>query len=284
MIKDSYGNSVKIPAGFKIASDSGNNVTEGVVIEDVEAGNNYTKGNQYVWVPVGNVRTNTSGSTKTITLGRYDFESNVAGDLKQSADDYTNVVTINEYFQELITTDYNNNSKNLGDFIKKSKEAGGYYIGRFEGGRIDENLSIFNIKKDQTVLNAWGQTTELAKNIYNNINFESDLVNSYAWDTAIIFIQTFSGDSDYSQQGSFQTTLTTTGNAHDSNNNYDVRCNIYDMAGNVYEWSTETSIFSHYNCVTRGDCYYGGRTAGTRDSEDGGNGFASVGFRSILYL
>ena len=36
--------------------------------------------------------------------------------------------------------------------------------------------------------------------MYSSSNFESDLINSYAWDTAIVFIQEFSGDTDYSRQ------------------------------------------------------------------------------------
>ena len=44
-IKDSTGKPVKVPGGFKIASDSADNVNDGVVIED-------GRGNQFVWIPV----------------------------------------------------------------------------------------------------------------------------------------------------------------------------------------------------------------------------------------
>ena len=64
-----------MPEGFKIASDSGVNVTEGIVIEDNDIiegiGNN--RGNQYVWVPVGNGIKKAGGSTVDITLERYTF-------------------------------------------------------------------------------------------------------------------------------------------------------------------------------------------------------------------
>ena len=54
-VKDSDGNIIKVPQGFKIASDSGKNVTEGIVIEDndIIEGIGNGRGNQYVWVPVG---------------------------------------------------------------------------------------------------------------------------------------------------------------------------------------------------------------------------------------
>ena len=47
-IYDKYKNPVKVPEGFKLAADSGTDVTQGIVIEDAEAGDEDTKGNQYV--------------------------------------------------------------------------------------------------------------------------------------------------------------------------------------------------------------------------------------------
>ena len=140
VIYDKYENPVKVPEGFKLASDSGKTVLEGVVIEDVEAGDETSKGNQYVWVSVGNVKTNTSGDAKKINLGRYEFETNTEGVIEQSADNYTSTVTINSYYQELVSSSYGNTvAKNLGDFITKAKNAGGYYIGRYEAGKVIGN-------------------------------------------------------------------------------------------------------------------------------------------------
>ena len=69
-IKDEYGNNIKVPAGFKLAEDSGETVLEGIVIEDVEAGDSISKGNQYVWVPVGEkIYINEQKDSKGIELG-----------------------------------------------------------------------------------------------------------------------------------------------------------------------------------------------------------------------
>ena len=124
----------------------------------------------------------------------------------------------------------------------------------------------------------------LSRNLYSsNSNFESDLINSYAWDTAVVFIQTFSGDADYSKQSRLQDELTTTGNAND-NNNYDVRCNIYDMAGNVREWFTETCTDDTFPCTLRGgqdaDIY---NNVSYRDATDN-HPESNLSFRPILYL
>ena len=54
---DDYGNNVKVPAGFKISEDSATSVTGGVVIEDVSAGDENTKGSQFVWITGGGKKT-----------------------------------------------------------------------------------------------------------------------------------------------------------------------------------------------------------------------------------
>ena len=73
-IYDEYKNPVKVPAGFKLAEDSGTDVTKGILIEDSEAGDINTEGNQYVWVPIGDVKYNTNGDIKTINFGRHSFD------------------------------------------------------------------------------------------------------------------------------------------------------------------------------------------------------------------
>ena len=61
-VYDSNGNKVVVPQGFKISADSGKNVTEGIIIEDndVISGIGNNKGNQYVWIPVSNIKGNNS--------------------------------------------------------------------------------------------------------------------------------------------------------------------------------------------------------------------------------
>ena len=112
-LKDSDENLIKVPEGFKIASDSGINVTEGIIIEDNDIingiGNN--RGNQYVWIPVGEGIKKSDKTSVDITLGRYTFADGTndkAGDgttvlakgtpiLKQSAENYADEVEIENY-------------------------------------------------------------------------------------------------------------------------------------------------------------------------------------------
>ncbi len=51
-VKDSLGNQVVVPAGFKVVNKDAN-VTDGIVVEDVS--HSATAGSQFVWIPVGEV-------------------------------------------------------------------------------------------------------------------------------------------------------------------------------------------------------------------------------------
>ena len=179
----------------------------------------------------------------------------------------------------------NATAKNLKEFVEKSIENGGYYIGRYEAGDIGTTNQITcksgvypytRIKEPEASL--------LCQEMYNNGMFESDLINSYAWDTAIVFIQTFSGDMDYSRQkGTVDVNLEKCGERMIVNNEsgaseIDVRCNIYDMAGNTYEYTTETLTYQSLSSVTRGGDYAGFRYRGPSIYE-----YKCTSFRPILY-
>ena len=69
-VKDSLGNQVVVPAGFKVINPT-ENVTNGIVVEDVS--HSATAGSQFVWIPVGEVVKDSDGNKETITLGRYVF-------------------------------------------------------------------------------------------------------------------------------------------------------------------------------------------------------------------
>ena len=166
---------------------------------------------------------------------------------------------------------------------------GGYYIGRYEASdslatqnRIasSSKTNPMSIKKDGFVYNRMTQlqVASLSRNMYANINFESDLINSYAWDTAIVFIQTF-GQSNYSNQTRLSSSLSKTGMVGDE------QLNINDMAGNIYEWTTETSNNLGIPSVYRGGSYYSSsNNTNNRSSGSLSDSFENIGFRPLLYI
>ena len=280
-LEDTYGNQVTIPKGFKIASDSATDVTGGIVIED--ATYTKTKGSQFVWIPVGtgeNAIKKANNGTVKIKLSRYTFEED--GTPIDQEDN-----SINSDYQELATSNYGNaTAKDIEKFKTSANSNHGYYIGRYEAGVVDYNSSVStsnsnnkidwtgytgdNIKlvckKEQQVWNyvTQNKASELSRDMYKSeAKVTSDLINSYAWDTAIVFIQkcgTESNSSTYSdtvgQSSTSASAPQITGtNILNATKKVDKQCNIFDMAGNCREWTTETCSHSVGPCVYRGGCY-----------------------------
>ena len=277
-LKDVKNNKIVIPAGFKVTNDT-TNVAEGIVIEDATSG--ATAGSQFVWVPVGKI-TKADGTKTEIKLNRYTF----ARDGKPTE---KNEDVISGLYQELATSDKGNTvAKNITNFKNSVKENGGYYIGRYEARttteRNDKGNALTQITEKGTdqVYNyvTQQQAAERAQGMYTNNNFTSDLMNSYAWDTAITFIQKCTDKTNYANQTSLNRSLSQTGTTNDN------PCNIFDMASNVGEWTTETSSDSRYPCVDRGG-YYGSSDFYTSDRYDviaTSSSVFSIGFRPLLYL
>ena len=302
---DTYGNKITIPKGFKVlahgteagsatytySGDTIPAVQDGIVIE------NGTDGNQFVWVPVGTIKNksdDSKGATSTITLGRYEFDSNT-GALKSntpaqvaSVENYTKAVTISDGYQELSTfragntatdsTAQNATARNLEEFISTTLANGGYYIARFEASGTASKITS---KYNQTLLTKITQpnAAKAAREMYGEVKendeliYASDLVNSYAWDTAIIFIQTYSTETDASSYAS-KNKSASFANTGINNDKY---CNIWDMSGNGNEWTTESytrSFGSSFKpCVFRGGWY----------GKDNGKAFLYTSFRNSSY-
>ena len=316
-VEDAYGNKITIPKGFKVVAHgtvagsatytySGDNiptVQDGIVIE------NGTDKNQFVWVPVGTIK-NKDNTTNTITLGRYsDFtEKNGVYTPTQvaSVENCTQEVVINTIYKELSvfregnskkgSTAENATARDLKTFISTTLANGGYYIARFEAsGDTSKIASKYNqtVLANVTQLNA----AKLAREMYGEVKendeliYASDLVNSYAWDTAIIFIQTYSGKTDYASYNESKTTKSFTA----TGKNNDKYCNIWDMSGNAGEWTTEYGLDpddSDYGpCVLRAGYYIAETDMATGSTSDRLIAFCTTsssrgcyGLRPLLYV
>ena len=297
---------MKIPKGFKIADDSATDVTGGIVIEDATYTN--TIGSQFVWIPVGtgeNAIKKANNETVEIELGRYDFTKNSDGTITTSecSGDFTEdtIASHNSSYGNAIARD-------IETFKTSANSNHGYYIGRYEAGitgyeGFDEDNRNWTGTNIQVVCKAgqevWNYITqpkasEVSRNMYGSESkVTSDLINSYAWDTAILFIQkcgTESNSSTYSRTIGYSSTSTSAPQATGTNilnetKKVDKQCNIFDMAGNCWEWTTETYSYSYGPCVGRGGNYYGSYSyTSNRSISDASYADSNLSFRPLLYL
>ncbi len=257
VITDDLDNPVIVPGGFNIAEDSGTKVEEGIVIED-------SNDNQFVWIPLGEYNVSTTiNSTGKLTneLSRRTFTD--SGSTLVSGDD-----AIEEYYYG--EGNENSVAKDQIDAFKTSATNNkGFYIGRYEAGTETERIAetdpltmpLVQANKYPYIYVTRDEAKQQAETMYSGNEFvTSELISSYAWDTALNFIcQTneegyllaTTTDSKYGNIGTNSRTKTGEYEA----DNYS---NIHDLLGNWWEWTTE---YSSYNipdvggdCVGRGGC------------------------------
>lgn len=269
------------------------------------------RGNQFVWVPASNLGADesnqiikTDGTKVQIILGRYSFADDGSETLVQKAENYIEETLVPNYFKELTIARISNGisglngnnttAKDLKGFIDSVEQNGGYYIARYEASYRDGTKPYSKVSltattsSTQTDGKLWNNITqvkaaEVSRVMYRNLNFTTDLINSYAWDTAISYIQKCSENTNYSKQNPISTSIVNTGK------NGDEVCKIHDMASNMLEWTTEYSTFKNssyaYPCVYRGGIYgVDVSTAGGRIDNITSYASENVSFRVMLYM
>jgi len=298
---------VKIPTGFYYV---GGTKASGIVISDNKNDKNKYRnqkvvgtdllGNQYVWIPC-----TTDSSSSDLQYARTEWGVEVDGDDNSRAiKDELTLTDASVTYSDADTANGINAdvSKEIVAQIKAEKASvakyGGYYIGRYEVGKNGDTAVV---KYGQTPYAeiTWSTAYGLAKKIITNSEANSYLCSSYAWDTAVNFIQNNSTAKNYSTSiegfnGNWkpQEVKDTSGNvikpagiSQQLNTGLTTQfCNIFDMGGNEAEFTTELNPGTSETVVLRGGGYSNGGPAGHR--WDGNSGYADViyGFRATLFL
>ena len=302
--KFSYDNPV-IPVGFRTSNEGaswslsadGTYVTgwnDGLVIEDAETG-----GNQFVWVPV-------DGTNVT-----YDYHYNVGSQGSTSAEQSLPIGVSSEETQ--ITT--------YKGFYIARYEAGIPSDGKLEK-TTSRNVDGTPVsKKNQVPWNyiSWSKAKENAQNMYKlantNNHVQSTLITDRMWETTMQWLEdelssveiqsdskswgnyydaAVTGITEYSTNGGVTWTSKTDNNAKETstrwllktgNTDYTSRKNIYDLAGNLWEW-TNAKYNSTSAYVTRGGSYYnyGATYPAAYRSGDSDTGEYGIGFRIGLFV
>ena len=292
IFKDVNGEQVPIPEGYIVSENSDENiVNKGLVISD-------SRGNEYVWISC----TVDSSSNK---LQYKRTEWGVEKDGTDNSRAIKDELTLKDIDVTYSKTDTDNGineeiSKEIVAQINAEKESikkyGGYYIGRYEVGK-DNKTAVIKAEQEPYVNIKWSKAYELAKGIGGGEGATTYLCSSYSWDTAINFIQNTTGKNyatsiiGFNGNWKSQEVKDSSGKVIKPVNTAQrlntglttALCNIYDMGGNVGEFTTELNPGTSETVVLRGGVYDNFVPAGYR--WDGNSGALSVyGFRATLFL
>ena len=299
---------VKIPTGFYYV---GGTKTSGIVISDnVNDKDKYKNkavvgtdllGNQYVWIPC-----TTDSTSSKLQYARTEWGVEVDGaDNSRAIKDELTLTDSSVTYSDADTANGINAdvSKEIVAQIKAEKTSvakyGGYYIGRYEVGKNGDTAVV---KYNQTPYASitWSTAYGLAKQIITNSEATSYLCSSYAWDTAVNFIQNNSTAKNYATSiegfnGNWNpqavkdpsgNVIKPAGTSQQLNTGLTTQfCNIFDMGGNEAEFTTELNPGTSETVVLRGGSYdYGRSPAGYRWDDGSGGAVILYGFRATLFL
>ena len=293
-----YFDGVKIPEGFYYV---GGTKDEGLVISNVQGDDleNSKQGNQFVWVPVENFD---------------DFKREHFGTEAQkwwTGTFVTDGLSANNMYEQV--SDGIMEDTEVEKMYKSVKQYKGFYVARYEAGTTESSGTGTRgevvSKKGANVYNniGWsdsndmtdetGGAVEVARGMYNEEKGDSvtsTLIYGVQWDaimrwmqdvpnqTGGKYVQDSTGMGWYNDNASGNATHRTGIDVDGGKNKVK---NIYDLAGNVYEWTMES--YGADDRVYRGGNYnYSGsdHPASYRDGHGPSRSNSGFGFRVALYL
>ena len=288
---------VPVPKGYTASTVAGEkSVSSGFVIKEGSNGGATSGINEFVWVPVSNISDIYDSANNAGQL--WDFSGTTSTKriyptTKNSGNREPDVVTkASEGSDSTSGTQYDAVSTNLQqagmsstatastfktqlqnefkEMIKSVKTYGGFYIGRYETGNISQTKAV--VQKNNTDIGSqtWYTQYKLCKTIKANENVATSMLWGCQWDATMRWMQTSSNSevanfpTNSEGKGNYRGTQGSTDKAipTGSNPNYAVN-NIYDMAGNVFDWTIEANI-TFYRVVRGGHYDY---TAGCPASD-----------------
>ena len=197
--------------------------------------------------------------------------------------------------------------KEFNNMVASVEKYGGFYIGRYETGNINQDTPV--IQKGNTNISSqtWYNMYKRCKNIKGaNTNVETGMIWGNQWDRTLMWLietgsktkEQIADDSTswgnyynatFEYVNSSGSTVTKNENSGTKiptgNTEYTKANNIYDLAGNVYDWTMEASSIDSRVC-RGGYCSSNGDSnpAVYRTNISPTGSSSSCGFRSALYI
>ena len=285
----------------------GTDLSNGLVIKD-------KSGNEYVWIEVPKTAEVYPTAGLKITNFTVDEYTAIERDLHTYTNYYRNGTSFtDEYPSDKVKAgtglDSDAYTALKQKMLKSVYENGGFWIGRYEAGITknrtskDEEITAAPLSKAGTVENAvypytyvtCSQAQTIASKLSTEKSYTSSLMFGVQWDLVLKHIETKEvekGTALATIQSALRSNSSSWGNYNSSNVKQSgssetyKKMNIYDLAGNVNEWTLEYTANTYVPCACRGGCYnFGGsdNPASSRSDNITTNSNISIGFRSSLF-
>mgnify|MGYP005778483987 CR=1 FL=1 len=252
---------VPVPKGYTASKVTGETTVEDgfVIYEGEEEVNDTNKDtaqttrNQFVWVPVANPSEMYGRDENCKKWGKlYDFDENGITPYNWTEQDGVMSITSATSYREpdVVSSDSSNSvtltqlETEFNNMIASIEKYGGFYIGRYETGNLKEAEAVV-VKNNSDINNqTWYTMYNKSKGVAANSNVTTSMIWGCQWDAVMRWMYN-SGDAekktytyDSTGKGNYSGTNGNAPIATGSNPSYAVN-NIYDMAGNAYDWTIE---------------------------------------------
>ena len=311
---------IKIPEGFYYV---GGKIDTGVVISDDKQdelkGTEYKnlsklKGNQFVWVPVEKaIVSNFEEAEQLVNEGKNPIAIKYKNEYKSidyAFDSYLKkYIIIEENYQNdesrepyILKSEKNGDSEeyiegstkdlyqiSFNKMVESVEKNKGFYISRFEAGNINDAVTndekvVSKANDEDITYQSWIDLYKVIGNMYDRDDITTEMIWGCQWNAILFWFNSNPDTQRYAfsleNKGNYSGKLCKTG----SEEKYSIN-NIYDLFGNVAEW-TQANSFGSYR-VAKGASYNGisSNSIAVNDLiEDPLNSFKYIGTRAVLYI